>query len=244
MADAAVFARLRAGVVVASCFFALVPVAARAESQQFTATAHDLKTNRVLFTEHYDVQVERGRWTAGTTRYVLPSGQQVAERKFDFTADRYVPTYSLEQSNPEYREGITRIDAGHVDLFMVRDGNRQSASLDRVKEMVADCGAQAYVVDHLDTLQAGGTLRFTLAVAGRVDSFALRAMKIGEAEVGGTKGIRVRVELDSLLRLVLPPLELTIDPQSRRLIEYSGISNLKDPATKKAFSARLVFVYK
>ena len=237
-------ARLRAVAAIAACLFAMAPAAEGAEPQQFTATAHDLKTDRVLFTEHYDVQVDRGRWVSGTTRYVLPSGQQVAERKFDFSADRYVPTYSFEQSDPEYREGITRIDAGHVDLFMVRDGNRQAASLDRVKEMVADCGAQAYVVDHLDTLQAGGTLRFTLAVAGRVDSFALRANKIGDAVINGTKGIRVRVELDSLLRLVLPPLELTIDPQSRRLLEYSGISNLKDPATRKAFSARIVFVYK
>ncbi len=230
-----------ASVVVSLVVFA--PAAAFAEFQQFSATAHDLKTDRVLFTEHYDVQVENGRWASGTTRYLLPSGQQVAERKFDFSADRYVPVYSLEQSNPEYREGITRIDKGKVDLFMVRDGNRQSAALDRVKEMVADCGAQAYVVDHIDALQGGGTLHFILAVAGRVDSFALRARKVGDVDVNGTKGIRVRVELDSLLRLLLPKLELVVDPQSRRLLEYSGISNLKDPATRKAYSARIVFSY-
>ncbi len=228
--------------VCAACL--LAPVAALAEQQQFTGTAHDLKNGRVLFIEHYDVQVENGRWTSGTTRYQLPSGQQIAERKFDFSSDRYVPVFAFEQTNPEYREGITKIDKGKVDVYMVRDGNRQAASLDRVKEMVSDCGAQGYVVDHVDALQAGAVLHFTLAVAGRLDSFSLRARKVGEAEVGGVKGIRVRIELDSLLRLVLPPLELTIDPVTRRLLEYAGISNLKDPATKKAFSARIVFTYK
>ena len=127
---------------------------------------------------------------------------------------------------------------------MDRDGDRKSGSIDRVKELVADCGAQGYVVDHLDTLQSGGVLHFTLAVAGRVDSFSLRARKVADVDVNGAKAIRVRVELDSVLRLVLPPLELVVDPQSRRLLEYSGISNLKDPATKKAYSARIVFTYK
>jgi hypothetical protein len=220
----------------------LMPVFAMAE--QFTSTAYDLKTGKVLYTEHYDVQSDNGRWVSGTTRYLSPSGQQIAERKFDFSIDRYVPVYSLEQSMPEYREGITRIENGKIELFMVRDGERKSASIDRVKEMVADCGAQGYVLDHLDTLQSGGVLHFTLAVAGRVDSFALRARKAGDVDVNGAKAIKVRVELDSVLRLVLPPLELTVDPKTRRLLEYSGIANIKDPATKKAYSARIVFSYK
>lgn len=218
--------------------------AGAAETMQFSATARDVKTDRVLYTEQYDVQVDNGRWVSGVTRYLLPSGQQVAERKFDFSADRYVPLYTLEQSIPEYREGITHIDKGRVDVFMVRDGKRQTASLERAREMVADCGAQGYVVDHLDALQAGSVLHFTLVVAGRTDSFQLRARKIGDVDAGGQKAVRVRVELDSVLRLVLPPLELTIDPQSRRLLEYSGITNLKDPATRKAYTARIVFSYK
>ena len=222
--------------------FACAP--ASADSQQFIGTAHDPKTDRVLFIERYDVQVENGHWISGTTKYVTPTGQPIAERKFDFSADRYLPIYSLDQSTPEYHEGITRIDKSKVDLFMIRDGNRQSASLDRVKDMVGDCGAQAYVVDHLDELQAGTMLHFTLAVAGRVDSFALRASKVGDAQVDGRSGMRVRIELDSLLRLMLPPLELTIDPRSKQLLEYAGISNLKDPATKRAYSARIVFSYK
>ncbi len=223
---------------------ALLPALAVAESQQFTSTARDLKTDKVLYTEHYDVQVDNGRWVSGTTRYLSPSGQQIAERKFDFSADRYVPVFSLDQSIPEYREGITRIDKGKLELFNVRDGDRKTASVDRVKDMVADCGAQSYVIDHLDTLQSGGILHFTLAVAGRIDSFALRASKLGDVDVNGAKAMRVRVELDSMLRLVLPPLELIVDPLSKRLLEYSGIANIKDPATKKAYSARIVFSYK
>ena len=75
------------------------------------------------------------------------------------------------------------------------------------------------------------------------------AQKAGQArekdvEVEGTRGIRIRIELDSMLSLVLPPIELSIDPISRRILDYTGITTVKDPATKKSFTARVVFSYK
>jgi hypothetical protein len=219
-------------------------VASAAETQHFTGVAHDLKTGRVIYDEQYDVQSEGGRWLSGTTRYVSPSGQQFAERRFDFTLDRYVPIFSLDQSDPAYREGIDRIDKTKVDPYLVRDGERQTAAIDRTKDMVADCGAQAYIVDHLEELQAGQTLHFTLVVAGRLDSFKLRASKVKDVEVDGHRAMLVRTELDSLLSLVLPPLELTFDPVSKRLLEYVGIANVKDPATRKSYQVRIVFTYK
>ena len=218
--------------------------AVAAETQHFTSVAHDLKSGRVIYNEQYDVLVDNGRWLSGTTRYVSTSGQQFAERKFDFSQDPYIPLFGLEQSDPAYREGIDKIDKTKVDPYLVRDGQRQAASLDRKKDMVADCGAQAFIVDHLGELQNGKTLHFTLVVAGRVDAYALRAAKIREVEVDGHRAIVVRTELDSVLSLVLPPLELTFDPASKRLLEYVGIANVKDPATQKSYQARIVFSYK
>jgi len=215
-----------------------------AEMQHFSSVAHDLKTGRVIYSEQYDVQVDNGRWLSGTTRYVSPSGQQFAERKFDFSLDRYVPIFALDQSDPAYHEGIDRIDKDKVDPYLVRDGERQTAALDRTKDMVADCGAQAFIVDHLDELQAGKTVHFTLVVAGRVDAYKLRATKVNELEIDGHHAIVVRSELDSVLSLVLPPLELTFDPVSKRLLEYVGIANVKDPATHKSYQARIVFTYR
>ena len=223
----------------------IVPgLAQSAETQRFTGSAHDLKTGRVVYTESYEIQVENGRWMSGTTRYFLPSGAAIGERKFDFAADRYMPIYTLDQSNVEYHEAITRIDAKHVDVSMLRDGQRQAASLTRVQNMVADCGSQPYVVDHLDQLEAGATLHFTLAVPGKTDSFRLRARKLANVDVNGRRAMRVRIELDSLLRLILPPLELTIDMDSKQMLEYSGITNLKDPATRRAYTAKITFAYK
>ncbi len=221
-----------------------LPAADAADPQHFTSTAHDVQTGKVLYTEQYDVQVENGRWLSGTTRYVLPSGRQLAERKFDFSSDRYVPLLSLDETDPDYHEGISKIDRDKVEAYQTRDGQHRTASLDRTKDAVADCGSQVYVTDHLDDLQAGRTLHFTLIVPGRLDSFKLRASKTKDVEVDGHRAIRVRIELDSMLSLVLSPIELVIDPQTRRILEYTGITTIKDPATKKSYTARIVFAYR
>ena len=231
--------------VVGACLvLACVQAAVAADSQHFTSVAHDLKTDRVIYNEVYDVQVDNGRWLSGTTRYLSPTGQQIAERKFDFSQDRYVPLFSFEQSDPVYREGISKIDKTKVEPYLVRNDERKTASLDRTGDMVADCGAQAYLVDHLDELEAGKTLHFALVVAGRVDVFKLRSSKIKDVEIDGRKAMVVRTELDSVLSVVLPPLELTFDPVAKRLLQYVGVANVKDPATSKSYQARIVFSYK
>ena len=215
-----------------------------AETQRFSSVARDLKTNRIVFTENYEVQVDNGRWVSGTTRYFLPNGTAIGERKFDFAHDRYVPVYALDQTNTEYREGVSRVETGKVDVYMVRDGERHGAALARVKDLVADCGSQPFLIDHLDRLEAGDMLHFTLAVPSKTDSFRLRASKVGDVDVGGKRAMRVRIELDSILRLVLPKLELIIDPVTKRMLEYSGVTNIKDPATRKSYQARITFSYK
>ncbi len=226
------------------CMAPGIPTAGAAELQHFTATAHDVQSGKVLYTEQYDVQVDNNRWVSGTTRYVLPSGKQLAERKFDFAIDRYVPVLSLDQTDPNYHEGISRIDKDKVEAYQAHDGQRETASLDRAKDVVADCGSQVYVADHLDDLQAGRSLHFTLIVPGRLDSFKLRATKTKDVDIDGHHAIRIRIELDSMLSLVLPPIELTIDPPTRRILEYTGITTVKDPTTKKSYTARIVFAYR
>ena len=231
-------------IFLAACLAGAPSFVAANERQQFTATAHDLKTGRVLFIENYDVEVDDGRWKSGTTRYTSPDGKTIAERKFAFARDRYVPVYAFDQTSYDYKEGITRIDGQQIDVYNARDGNRETATLQRIGTMVGDCGSQPYLIDHLPALDRGETIHFILVVAGRTDSYKLRARKVEDQTVNGRRVLHVRIELDSMLRLILPTLELKIDPETKRLLEYSGIANVKDPATKKSYSARIVFAYR
>ena len=177
-----------------------------AERQQFTATAHDLKTGKVVYVENYDVEVDgSGRWRAGTTRYASPDGKTIAERKFDFSRDRYVQVYSLDQTDVDYKEGITRVDPQQVDVYVARGGKRDAATLARARARWWVTAARSPISStHLAALERGETIRFTLVVPGRSDSFRLRARKVDDRTVDGRRALHVRIELDSMLRLIPP----------------------------------------
>ena len=239
------FSRLLACLAAVLLLAAAADVFAEAETQRFYGYAYDAKSGRYLYTEVYEVRVDAGRWLSGTTRYLAPDGTSMGERKFSFAQDRTIPIYSLELVADGYREGITSFDADGIEAYKAsRDKGRQTATLARVSPMVADCGSQAFLVDHFDALAAGKTVAFTLAVAGQLDSYKFLAKKDGEVEFEGKRALRIRVEPDSMLRFLVSPLALTYDPETKRLLEYVGVANVHDPATHKAYTARIAFYSK
>ena len=239
------FSRVHACVVSLSLMAIAADALAETDTQRFYGYAYDAKSGRYLYTEVYDVHVDAGRWLSGTTLYVAPDGTAIGERKFSFAQDRYIPIYSLQLAADDYREGITRVDAGSVEAYKASsDKGRRTATLRRVSPMAADCGFQAFLIDHLDAIVAGKSVAFTLAVAGQLDNYKFRARKSGEVEFEGKRALRIRIEPDSMLRFLVAPLELTYDPETKRLLEYVGVANVHDPATHKAYTARIAFYSK
>jgi len=78
-------------------------------------------------------------------------------------------------------------------------------------------------------------------VAGNLDRYKFRARRVEDGQFQGRTAVRFRVEPDSLLRYLVSPLELMYDAESKKLLEYRGISNVHDPATGKAYNARIIY---
>ena len=53
--------------------------------------------------------------------------------------------------------------------------------------------------------------------------------------------MELRVEPDSLLRLLVDPLRLSYDVGNHHLLEYVGVSNIHDPATGSAYNVRIIY---
>ena len=87
----------------------------------------------------------------------------------------------------------------------------------------------------------GETIKMRLAVAGNLDSYRFRLRKTGETTFDGKPAVQFKIELDSLLRLLVDDLQLTYEPEARRLVVYRGISNVHNPATGKPYNARIVY---
>ncbi len=95
-------------------------------------------------------------------------------------------------------------------------------------ELVVDAGFDNYVRQRWGELSGGESIRFPFLIAGRDRPLAMRAGPDKDDECEEST-VCLEIELDSwLLGMIVDPIELTYDRDTRRLLRFQGISNLKD----------------
>lgn len=226
-------------------FLACGAALAQTQTERFYGYAYDLDSGKYLYTEVYREEIEQGRWIRGHTTYYDADGKRLGEKTLNFTADPYVPVYTLTLPGVGYSEGISKVGPDGVEMFKEsREHGRANGSVPKDEPMAADSGFHSFLYDHMPELAAGKTLKFRFAAAGQLDSYSFRARKVGDTAFEGKPAIQLKVDPASLLRYLVDPLLLTYDPQTRRLLEYRGISNVINPATGKPYNARIAYYSK
>lgn len=218
--------------------------AAGEETLKFRGYAYDLASNRFLYTELHQQRIIDQRWLGGSIVYVAPDGSEIGRKSLDFSQDPYIPLYRLDlKPRGGYMEGITGLSADRIEMAKQGYGARkvEHASVKRPPNVAADSGFHVYIREHFDQLMSGQPVNFVFAVAGNLDAYKFRARRLADTTFEGKPAVRFRVEPDSLLRWLVDPLELTYETGQRKLLEYRGVSNLHDPATGKAYNARIVY---
>lgn len=215
---------------------------AQEQIERFYGYAFDLETDRYLYTEAHRQRLVDGRWVDGAIRYYASDGELIGSKTLDFSRDPYVPVYRLDLPKDGYFEAITVVGER---IEMARRSARgkpvKTASVARTPPICGDSGFHACLYDNFATLLAGKPLNFLFAVAGNLDSYRFRAQRIADGTFDGQKVVRFRVEPDSALRFFVDPLEVSYEPEKRKLVEYRGVSNLHDPATGKPYVARIAY---
>lgn len=227
---------------VAALWFAATTCAAeRVES--FRGYAFDLDSGRFLYTEEHRQRYDGARWRGGEIRYVDARGVELAHKTLDFSANRYVPVYRLEMPGDGYLEGITAVSGGEVELVKRehRDAPLRQRRIKLDGTVAADAGFNSLLLDHFDALLRGETLAFRFIAAGRLDAYRMRVRRLADTRFEDRPAVQLQVEPDSLLRLLVPSLQLVYDPQQRRLLEYRGPSNAHDPVSGVSWNVRVSF---
>lgn len=215
---------------------ALTAGVASAETLRFYGYASDLDTGKYLYTELHEQQVEGGQVKTASITYFDTAGKQIARKTLDYRQNRSIPIFRSEIPEQGYAEGITAVGTAIEMTKTTREKGTQNKHVDMPKGLVAaDSGFNHLIQDNLPKILAGETVGFAFVVAGNLDQYRFRAKKTGNETFEGAPAARLRVEPDSLLRVLVDPLDLLYDPASRRLLEYRGVSNMLDPATGKVY---------
>ena len=236
---------MKIGARLALLLLSLLALPAHAEDvRRFYGYAYDLKTSKYLYTEVYEQHYEGENWKRGRIRFYAPDGKQLGDKTLDFSAHPYIPVYRFELPAEHYVEAITQVTDSEIRLHKEADGKSQDKTVAAGKDVAADSGFHTYLVAHFDELLQRKNVSFSLAVAGNLDRYKFQAKRVEDGSFEGRKTMRLRVEPDSFLRYLVSPLELSYDPESKKLLEYRGISNVHDPVSGKAYNARIVYASK
>ena len=215
---------------------ALTAFSISAQAARIVGYVRDADTQRYLYTEvHEQTLATDGAMQTGVTSYYDPQGREIGRKTLDFCANRTVPIYRMDLPALNYSEGISS-NSPQVAMFK-RDKDQEDRKTLPFDEglVVADEGFNQLLLDQLNEIRKGETIRFGLYAAGRTNRFSFRAKKIDEQTVDGIAVMHVLVEPDSMLRMLVSPLKLTYDLKTRRLMRYEGMSNILDPDTGKAY---------
>jgi len=203
--------------------------------------AYDHDSGKYLYTEVHTQRYEGKRWVSGTIRYYTPDGTLLGDKTLDFSSDPTIPVFKTELLREHYSEAITAVTPETVTMEKFSDGKLKTATIERKGTMAADSGFHNLLVAHFKDLLDGRTVRFRFVVASQLDTYRFRVMKTGDTTFDGKPAVVLRVEPDSLLRVLAGPLTMIYSRDDPHLLQYEGLSNVDDPATGSAYNVRIVY---
>jgi len=216
------------------------------ERFDYFARAYALPDGELVYLEQHAEERLEGRIVGQRVRYVDPEGVLIASKEIDFSAsDKTAPSFELVDVRLGYREGASRSAEG-LELFSGGERVKRS-TVDPRPGSVIDAGFHYFVREKLPGLLRGDSYEFDFAVPslGRYVRFEVeRTVDRESRETVDPASDRVRLAMrpaSAWVRWLVDPIYLTYSTNGR-LLEFEGLSNMKDSAGK-TYAARIVFEY-
>lgn len=211
---------------------------------QYRGEAYDRSSGRLLYIEQHKEYWQENQHVYSDVLYLGPDGRTMAYKRITFSQSRISPRFRLEDYRNGYVEGA-EIQSGGLFLFSRPGGGENLAGqiIENDGRTVVDGGFDYYIRLNWDSLMRGAAQQVRFAVPHKMDAFRFLLLKTGEYQNGGRTCAIFRLRIDNaILRLLVDDIEVAYDVQLRRLVRYSGISNINDVAGK-SYRTNIIFNY-
>lgn len=171
--------------------------------------------------------------------YTCPDGKPFARKSIHAEGNAQAPDFEMLDARWGYREGVRGRDGARtVYVQRAPDRPEKSAPLALPADGVIDAGFDTYVRRHWDALARGSTLRFDFLVPSKRAFYAFDLRRIDAAS--DASHLTLRLALGAWYAFLAPHIDVTYDRHTRRLLRFSGMSNVRD-AKLKNLDVRIEF---
>lgn len=166
-------------------------------------SAYDREKGHLLYTEHHFC-TQQGLQCE--VEYRDSSGVLIAQKSLDYSGSPFSPALTMIDYRNKVKHSVPGTGQGDI---------------------VVDAGFDNYVRSIWDELEGGNSVRFPFLVPGFSRPLKMRADR--EMSRGcGQDSLCLEIRLDSwLLGMLASPIELAYSREERRLLRFSGVSNIK-----------------
>ena len=197
-----------------------------AEVATVIGEAYDIKNKTLLYREyHYygDDKLHR-------VVYRGLNEQVIAEKQLRY--DGLATEPSLEQNNTlcgEYIKVSSADQDSRLNIIYQADykARQKQKQIKRSEELVIDAGFNQYVQSRWGQLTAGKTLTFQYLVPSRLRSYAFTLRAVDCPGAGGLQCFIIAPDV-WYLNLVVDPIQLKYNKETRQLVAFTGLGNIAD----------------
>jgi len=203
----------------------MLALSVRAHDFSFVGEAKDLRTGELLYTEEHFVSLaEGGEYKRSMVRYAAPDGTLIASKTLDFGASQTAPTLKFE-----YHQYPLSFDSSYEDRQFVLSSAKPDSESEAVIDLsdlqvfVVDGGFDRLLVSHWDSLLEGMEKDFDFLAVTRGSTIGFTLGVVSQSE----DRVRFQIEPSSwLIDLLVEPIFLEYDRESRLLMRYEGLTNI------------------
>lgn len=212
-----------------------LPVPASVQREYAFASA--LRDGTPLYREEHLVRQSSGKLDQRLVLYRCLDGSAFARKRVRYGNDPATPSFTLEDARSGYREGAEQTREG-LRVMWAAPGEAEAVVLLPPGPVVTDAGFDEWVRAQWGPLTGGRAQMMQFLVPSRLRAYRFEVTPVDTGE----QGLRAfRLQLGSWLGWLAPSIEVAYDAQTRRLVRFEGLSNLRDDAGGAPLKVRIEF---
>ncbi len=208
----------------------------------YEGTAVDRKNGDVLYRESHFLALQGEKVRERLVLYRCADGKPFGRKRVaEVLSTPWLPEFDMTDARLGYREAVSSEGAALKIFVDQPDEEPEQETLAQVPaDLVGDAGFDRFVQDQWDKLVAGETVYFHFLVPSRLDYLGFKVKQIAELQIEQRPARVFRLALGGLLGLIVSGIDVTYDAESRILLRFEGLSNMRD-AEGENYVARIDF---
>ncbi|NOU61184.1 hypothetical protein [Marinifilum caeruleilacunae] len=197
----------------------------------YEGIAIDNKSLEFIYKEIHKELFEEGKHIRTITSFVCDENNEFAKRELDFRNSFQKPTYRLTDNRSGLLEEVTYRGNNQFDIRYKKNkkSKLKEKSLFVPEPAIVDGGFNYFIKENWDQILSEQKLDFNFLSVAFQDYFSFRIYRVKEKEQNDKMVVLKMESQSALLRVLMNPIYISYDSDTRRILKYEGISNIRNP---------------